>query len=104
MSDDTTGTHKAQFTPQSNPALAALEILVGTWEIEGVVEEQLVGGGRTTFEWLAGGPFLVQQGETEQAEFPNTIAVFGRDDYEEMYRMLYFDSRGVSRIYQMSLN
>ena len=34
---------------------------------------------------------------------PNSISVIGRDDSAKAYSLLYFDSRGVSRIYEMSL-
>ncbi len=33
---------------------------------------------------------------------PSGIAVIGRDESVQTYSMLYFDSRGVSRIYEMS--
>jgi hypothetical protein len=36
-------------------------------------------------------------------EFETVEAVIGRDESAETYSMLYFDSRGVSRIYEMSL-
>ena len=53
---------------------------------------------------LAGGGFLVQRSTTEREEFPNTLAVIGPADDGEGYVMHYFDSRGVSRIYTMSLD
>jgi hypothetical protein len=33
-----------------------------------------------------------------------SLSVIGRDDAGDDYTMLYFDSRGVSRIYQMSFD
>jgi hypothetical protein len=35
--------------------------------------------------------------------FPSGVAIFGNDDAEQKYSMLYFDQRGVSRKYDVSL-
>jgi hypothetical protein len=59
--------------------------------------------GRATFEWLEGGAFLVQHSEADHAGVPIATMIIGRDDSAETYCVLYFDSRGVSRVYQMSL-
>jgi len=53
--------------------------------------------GRSVFEWLDGGTFLVLRWSIEPDEFPNGIAILGPD------AMHYFDSRGVARVYEMSL-
>jgi hypothetical protein len=88
-----------QLTP--NPALQRLDALVGEWEME---SPQYPGGrGRATFEWLEGGAFLVQHTEVDHGEVPNATVIIGRDESTERYCMLYYDSRGVSRVYQMSL-
>lgn len=87
-----------------NPALRPLSTLVGEWELEASVGGQPLGRGRTVFEWLEGGAFLVQRSDVAQAEFPAATVIIGRDDATETYCMLHFDSRGVSRVYQMSLN
>ena len=42
--------------------------------------------------------------EVEEEGIPSGIAVFGCDDSSDVASMLYFDERGVSRIYQTSLN
>jgi len=46
---------------------------------------------------------LCQHFEVPNSDFPRAIAIIGPDDAAETYCMLYSDSRGVSRIYQMSL-
>jgi hypothetical protein len=61
------------------------------------------GRGRVTFEWLEDGAFLIQRSNPEQGVFPASAMIIGRDDPLEIYSVLYHDSRGVSRIYQMSL-
>jgi hypothetical protein len=90
--------------PDRDPALAALDVLVGTWDTEGnhrLVEEVI--SGATTFEWLAGGHFLLQRSQTDDARFPDALAVFGPAEGGEALVMEYFDSRGVRRSYRMSV-
>jgi hypothetical protein len=103
MTDDNTNAQVNPQPPRANPGLLRLEALVGEWETEASVGGQSLGRGRAVFEWLEGGAFLVQHSEVEQASFPTATAIIGRDESTETYCMLYFDSRGVSRVYQMSL-
>lgn len=103
--------NKSAQAPQqpSNPALERLGIFVGKWKIEITSmsfnpDPSAVEHGDTSFDWLEGGAFLLQHSEVSHPDFPRGTAVIGPDDTAETYCMLYFDSRGVSRIYQMSLN
>jgi hypothetical protein len=94
-------------------ALGRLEILVGEWELQASVEGQPIPGrGRTVFEWLEGGAFLVQHADVEPAEVPAewvasspfpVTTIIGLDDSTEQFCMLWADARGVFRVYQMSL-
>jgi len=93
----------------SNPALEHLDVFVGEWNIEitGMsfeADKTAEVYGRTSFEWMEGGAFLFQHSEIANSDFPRPISIIGPDDTAETYCVLYFDSRGVSRIYQMSLN
>jgi hypothetical protein len=93
--------HKAAIP---NPALKPLSILVGEWKVVGthrLLPDTL--HGRTTFEWFEGGAFLKMYWEIEKPEIPDAIAIIGSDDATEGYFMLYFDERGVSRKYEMTL-
>jgi hypothetical protein len=92
-----------------NPALERLGIFVGDWSIETTSmsfhpDPSAVAHGHTSFKWLEGGAFLIQQSEVPNSEFPRGLAIIGPDDAAETYCMLYFDSRGVSRIYKMTLS
>jgi hypothetical protein len=62
--------------------------------------------GRTEFEWMTGGQFLVQRWEVSHPDAPDGIAIIGLDPqgeaYLEEYLQHYFDSRGVARVYAMS--
>ena len=87
-----------------NPVLAKLSALVGTWTTVGT--HPMVPGttfhGRTTFEWIEGGAFLIMRSQIDEPEIPSGIAIFGSDDDTHECSMLYFDERGVSRRYQFS--
>jgi hypothetical protein len=91
--------------PDSNDALTDLDPFVGEWYVSGTLtlEEPMEMTGWTKFEWIEGGGFLVQRSTTDREEFPNTLAVIGARDKGEGYVMHYFDSRGVSRVYAMTL-
>lgn len=82
-----------------NPALHPLSVLVGTWKTVGT--HPLVPGttfhGRTLFEWIEGGAFLIMHSEIDEPQIPSGIAIFGTDDTTGECSMLYFDERGVSR-------
>jgi len=88
-----------------NPALEPLSVLIGTWSTTGT--HPLVPGttflGRTSFARMAGGAFLIMQSEIDEPEIPSGIAIFGTDDTSGECSMLYFDERGVSRRYQVSM-
>jgi hypothetical protein len=99
-----------QQTPvQSNPALDQLTPLLGEWDIEITAmsfrdDPSAVERGHTSFAWLDGGAFLAQHSEIAASDFPRSLAVIGADDEAGIYRMLYYDHRGVSRIYRMTFS
>ena len=88
-----------------NPALEPLHVLVGTWNTIG--RHPLVPGttfhGRTSFAWIEAGAFLIMRSQIDEPEIPSGIAVFGSDDTTGECSMLYFDERGVSRRYEVTL-
>ena len=92
-----------------NPALDRLGVFVGEWNIEVRSmsfhpDPSAVERGRAFFNWLEGGAFLLQHLEIFAKDFPRSTAVIAPDDAAETYGMLYFDSRGVSRIYKMTFH
>jgi hypothetical protein len=98
-----------QETSTRNPALERLGIFKGEWDIEISAmsfrtDPAAVDRGHTSFEWLEGGAFLIQHSEIAAADFPRSTAIIAPDDAAETYGMLYLDSRGVSRIYKMTLS
>ncbi len=89
----------------SNPALKDLKIFVGCWDMELSKAEFLPNlqtkvHGHASFEWIEDGAYLVAYQGTNKV--PRARWLIGRDDTTGQYKVLYFDSRGVSRIYEMS--
>ena len=93
-------------------SLDRLDALIGHWEMEATFEAGYFGpdspaftgrGGRTTFEWLDGGFFLTQRFINEHPAAPSGIAVIGLSAGPEAFTQHYYDSRGVARIYKMTL-
>lgn len=59
--------------------------------------------GRTSFSWHEGGAFCIMRSEIDEPEIPSGVAIFGSDDAAGTYFMLYFDERGVSRKYDVTM-
>lgn len=102
MPDENTAVRTDQQESGSNPAIAHLQPLVGDWRIGPAAADSGEMVGQVSFEWLEGGAFLIQRWHTPDP-FPSGVAVIGCDDSTGRCTMQYFDSRGVARIYEMSL-
>jgi hypothetical protein len=98
--------------PAERPgALDRLGVLIGQWEVEASFEAgffgpgapAVTGRGRTTFEWLEGRFFLIQRFVNEHPAAPSGITIIGAGADPETFEQHYCDSRGVARVYQMSL-
>jgi hypothetical protein len=89
----------------SGDSLEALEPLVGEWSLVAVFKDlpPMDAGARVTFEWLPGKTFLIERWEVPVPEAPDGIAIIGAGDEPETFRQYYFDSRGVHRIYEMTV-
>jgi hypothetical protein len=90
-----------------NPAIERLAVLVGEWsmvpEFKGLPPVE--GAARVVFEWMAGERFLIQRWEVPIPEAPDGIAIIGADpDSDGDFLQHYFDSRGVARVYKMTLD
>jgi hypothetical protein len=88
-----------------NPALKPFGVLIGKWRTQG--SHPLLSGislhGYTTFEWMEGGSFLIMHSEIDEPGVPSGTAIIGSDDAMKQYYMLYFDERGISRQYEVSI-
>ena len=103
------------------PTLAALGRLVGTWTTEAThpAVPGTVVHGTAEIEWLEGERFLIQRSRMDHPDFPDSISIIGHtedDRVEENKRvappvtdvpqlsMHYYDSRGVFRVFQASVD
>jgi len=81
--------------------LGRLDILLGEWSITS--KKYPEGKGRLTAEWIEGGAYLRLEAGLEDPRFPATVQIIGADDAGEEYTSLYYDSRDVRRLYQMTI-
>jgi hypothetical protein len=96
--------HPERQSPVENPALKPLEFLVGEWRLVATHPSfPTAVTGQANIEWLEGGAFLSVHTSFEQPGPPGGKEIIGKDDASDTYRVLYFDERGISRIYKLSL-
>jgi len=85
--------------------LAQLDALIGAWTTQATHPNfDSVVAGSATFEWLEGEHFLVQRTRNDHELFPDSISVIGLPEAGDELVMEYFDSRGVRRTYNISLD
>ncbi len=58
--------------------------------------------GYAAFAWAEDGAFLEMRQGAKPPDAPSAVWLIGRDESGDEYRVLYYDSRGVSRVYSMS--
>ncbi len=91
---------------ERSAALQRLDPFVGKWTVELVFPSKPPVQAQTqaSFEWLDDDHFfLVYRAGTAGSGYPVGHCMIGADDTMETYTMLYSDSRGIARLYQMSL-
>ncbi|MBP1950242.1 hypothetical protein [Virgibacillus litoralis] len=81
-----------------------LEFFFGEWEIEVIHPHFQTNSiyGQTKFDWMEREKFMVQRISINQPEFPSSTIVYDYDCITGSYLQHYFDSRGVTRLYNMS--
>jgi len=86
-------------------ALAALEQFIGKWSMTMGFAPNPTDAppAFVTFEWLRGRLFLIQRWEVDHPDAPDGIAIIGLDPSKDGYVQHYFDSRGVARLYEMTV-
>jgi hypothetical protein len=88
-----------------DPALAAFDALIGTWTTEGkhrLIDEVI--HGTVTYEWLEGGRFLLERSHADDERIPDGLFVIGPPEDGDGLVAEYFDSRGVRRTYQVTVD
>jgi hypothetical protein len=79
-----------------------LDALVGEWRTEVSFPNGVSGTGRTTFEPILGGAYLLQRATADAGGVPEGLMVIGPDE-DGALTQHYFDSRGVTRRYAVAL-
>lgn len=109
MANDPAHTQAKTPSSQPNPALKALEGLIGYWEMELSNTSFLPRPSDSvkspvSFEWVLDGAFLVMHMGDKLSGAPSATWLINRDESIPNYTVLYYDARSVSRIYQMSFS
>ena len=108
--------------PPSEPISKTLTRLLGVWTTEATHPAMpgVIVHGTAEVEWLEGRQFLIHRARSDKPEFPDSISIIGHMDRgraddgapaspagagdEQPLSMHYFDSRGVFRVYQASMD
>ena len=92
---------------KKNNALHDLKFLIGHWKTKIYNASFLVSpsesiAGNVSFEWFEDETFIIMRSDITENGPPAMVSVINQDDTNGQAVMVYYDSRGVSRIYQMS--
>jgi hypothetical protein len=98
--------------PTAETMLGELDRFVGEWTLQATPPggPPWPGEGRVRFEWFDGGrAFLVERWTLDLPEPPEETptsgtSIFGCDAAQGTYSQLYYDDRGVCRVYEMGLH
>jgi len=104
----------------TEPALGQLNRLVGTWTTDAThpALPGVIVHGTADIAWLEGERFLIHRARTDHADFPDSISIIGIMDRDRADNpqntgsklapptlcMHHFDSRGVFRVYDVSVD
>jgi hypothetical protein len=91
------------FIEEDTEMLEQLSPFVGEWDLEVSLPSPDGVTARATFEWALDGRFLLQRTEVSLPEAPNTLSIIGPDPRGGAYAQHYFDTRGVVRVYAMTV-
>jgi hypothetical protein len=87
--------------PARDSALKRLDAFVGEWRVDASFPGSPPG--RAAFEWALDGQYLIQRSESPSPA-PSALALVSVDPKSGVYTQHYFDSRGVVRVYAMTLS
>jgi hypothetical protein len=86
------------------PPLKGWHRFIGRWETDGshpMLPDEAIRG-TSTFEWLDGQQFVIWRSHYDHPQIPDAITIIGVTNGQ--LSMHYFDSRGVFRMYAVSLD
>ncbi|HEY0010916.1 MAG TPA: hypothetical protein VGB97_03345 [Candidatus Paceibacterota bacterium] len=89
-----------------NHSLQAFAPVIGEWKTagtHGMIPDTPLHG-HTSFSWHESGAFIVMQSSiNEDVGIPHGLAILASDDALGTFAMAYYDERGVSRHYHLSI-
>lgn len=93
--------------PSPNPALQDLSVLIGEWDVDLTNAAFLPDPsdrvkGYAISAWAEDGAFLKLHQGARSPNTPTSVWLISRDGSSAEYTVLYYDSRGVSRVYSMT--
>jgi hypothetical protein len=108
-------------TTTPGPELRLLDSLLGHWISEAThpAFPGVIVRGEVNVEWLEGERFLIHRARTDHPDFPDAISIIGYTDRDRIDKtaagnaatvadskltMHYFDSRGVFRLYDFTID
>ena len=100
------------MTENRSQALARLDVFAGEWIVEvrfpsaepvPSIAPDKGPQARSRFEWALNGQFLLQRTEIPIPEAPDSLTIISVDPETGAYTQHYYDSRGVVRLYAMTL-
>ena len=88
------------------PPLDELQPFIGEWSVEGrhVALPNAVIRGRSVFEWWGDRAFLIHRSTFDHSDVPDSVSVIGATRPDGGLAQHYFDTRGVHRLYDMTLD
>ena len=100
---------ETEISQKQNPALKPIEILIGNWNMELSNASFLSNSsdtvtGKVSFEWVEGGAFPVMFMGGSSWDTADAIWLISRDESVSSYTVLYYDTRHISRVYEMSFS
>jgi len=81
--------------------LKQLDVLLGEWV--STSKSYSEGHGHTTVTLIEDGKFMRIESREEDERFPHSTQLVGADDAHDECTVLYYDSRGVYRVYRMTV-
>jgi hypothetical protein len=89
----------------SDAAIGRLEALIGEWGMElEFPGGPVLSGASTMFEWILDGRYVLQRTTVPDPDAPDSATVISVDPASGEYTQHYFDARGVTRVYAMTLS
>ena len=91
------------MTQSRADALARLDVFAGEWVVVARFPGVDAPAARSTFEWALDRRFLIQRIQVPVPEAPDALTIVSTDPETGAYTQHYYDSRGVVRLYAMTL-